>query len=114
MYVPPSGLPRSVHQTGASEDCILGGSGKHNAGLRIQVLQPQKRGAEGPVQGSFILLAVGLNRHAETLAPLLHSVTDAQQVLATLRRQQPACVSVVNVRSLVVETPSEHGLAPSR
>jgi len=94
-----------LSRRGARAGEVLCGCGLNNQGLRLQVLEDQARGHEGPIRGRFVLLELGDNVHAEALAPLLNQETDAQEVLAAIRRERPACVSVVNARSLAVEVP---------
>jgi hypothetical protein len=66
-------------------------------------LQEQARGHDGPIRGRFVILGVGDNKHSPALAALLGRATDAGEVLALIRREHEACVSVVNTNILVVE-----------
>jgi hypothetical protein len=66
-------------------------------------LQEQARGNDGPIRGRFVILGVGDNKHSHALAALLGRATDAGEVLALIRREHEACVSVVNTNILVVE-----------
>ena len=93
----------SVGKQGAPADSILCGVGDHNQGMRLRAMQAQVRGNEGPIQGPFIIVDAGENRHTDTLGELLNKVTDAREVLTLLRRKHPACVSVVNANALVPE-----------
>jgi hypothetical protein len=103
MPVPSSQTPQTVNRSGAGADTVLCGSGRNNQGLRLRALQAQPRGTDGPIQGRFIILDAGDNRHSEALAPLLNRVTHAQEVLDLLRKEHPACVNVVNLNILVAE-----------
>ena len=106
---------RSVGRLGAEPDAVLRGVGEHNRGLLLRSTEAQARGHDGPIQGPFVIVDVGDNRHSDTLSPLLNKVTDAGEVLALLRKKHPACVSVVNANSLTsdrepaptAETPSK-------
>ena len=60
-------------------------------------------GREVAVQGRFVLLDAGDNKHADALQSLLCRGTDAQVVLDALRRQRPGCVRVVNTDILTAE-----------
>jgi len=93
-----------VSQRGAKAGTVLYGCGVSNQGLRVQILQDQEKGHEGPLHGRFTLLDTGDNVHADALQPLLFRETDAAEVLRLIRQERPACVSVVNARSLLVET----------
>jgi hypothetical protein len=95
--------PNVVSRTGAGAGCILVGTAPHNQGFRIKVFDAQCRGDGGPVHGRFQILALGDNRHADSLGGLLGQVTDAGKVLGIIRRTHPACVSVVNANTLAVE-----------
>jgi len=92
-----------VSQHGAQAGSVLCGCGLTNQGLRVRVLQDQARGGEGPLRGRFIILDVGENTHSDALLPLLNEETNAQEVLRLIREEHPACVSVVNARTLLVE-----------
>ncbi|OAI41207.1 hypothetical protein AYO40_03615 [Planctomycetaceae bacterium SCGC AG-212-D15] len=94
----------SVH--GAPAGSILSGAGMNNQGLRLRVLQEQRRGSDGPIQGSFVILEVGDNKHADALLPFLNRTTDAAEVLQALRARYSGCVSVANANILQVEAPS--------
>ena len=99
----PPGPTNTVSRKGAKADSVLCGTGKNNQGLRLRIAEDQPGGSDGPVRGPFVLLDVGTNRHSDALLPLLNQVTDARQVLDLIRRQHPACVSVVNANLLTVE-----------
>jgi hypothetical protein len=83
--------------------CILGGASPQNRGLRLRIVQDQPRGTDGPIAGGFHILDVGDNLHSDALAALLGKVTDADEVVRTIRREHPGCVNVVNANILVVE-----------
>jgi hypothetical protein len=93
-----------VSRRGAQAGAIVRGCGIFNRGLRVQVLQEQPREHEGPLHGRFIILDVGENAHSDALIPLVNEETDAEQVLRVIREEHPACISVVNARSLYVES----------
>jgi hypothetical protein len=98
--------PRSaVSTTGAKLGSILVGAGLSNRGLRLQILQAQTRGARGPIQGGFKILATGDNIHSHSLEPMLGEVTDAGKVLQVIRQRHAQCVNIVNANILVVEEP---------
>ena len=101
--------PNTVSQTGAKTGCILCGAAPNNTGLRLRILHDQPRGQGGPIQGSFQILNVGDNKHAEFLEGLLGRATDAEEVVRLIRRKYPGCVSIVNASILVLE----EGLASS-
>jgi hypothetical protein len=103
MTVRAEGNGLTVKVSGAAAGSVLRGVVPNNQGLRLRLLQDQPRGLDGPLHGRFILLDTGENRHSSTLGPLLHTETDAAEVLAVLRRQSPACVSVVNTNILAAE-----------
>ena len=88
---------------GASTGCILIGTGQHNRGLRVQLLHDQQPGHGGPLEGDFVLLDAGDNKHSAALLPVVGQVTTAAALLALIRRKHPGCVSVVNGHSLAVE-----------
>ena len=94
----------SVSNSGAAAGCVLLGAGMHNRGLRIKVLEEQARGNDGPIQGRFVILDAGDNKHSVALQGLASQVTDAGQVLRALRRLHPGCVSVVNTNILAAES----------
>lgn len=92
--------PHPVKQRGTPAGSILYGIARNNCGLQLQVLQEQKKGCQGPVQGPFIILNAGQNIHTQALLPLVDQVTSAEEVLTTIRRAHTACVSVANVNLL--------------
>ena len=94
--------PPSVTHTGAAPHSILCGTAPHNQGLRVRTMQRQQ-GTEGPIEGPFVLIDAGANRHSSALAHLLGHMTDASEVLRFTRLQSPDCVSVVNANALSVE-----------
>jgi len=104
LFFPPRKSIRSVGRSGADADAVLCGVAEHNQGIRLRVLQAQARGNEGPIQGPFVLLDAGNNRHSAVLEPLLNQATDAAQVVTLLRQKHPNCVNVVNANSLVLES----------
>ncbi len=93
----------TVNRSGAAAGSILCGAGGNNQGLRLRVSQPQMRGNEGPIQGGFVIINVGDNKHSESLRPLLNQMTDAAEVLGLIRERHSGCVSVANAGILVVE-----------
>jgi hypothetical protein len=95
--------PRTVNATGAAAGAVLQGIGAHNKGLRLTVLLSQPRGDDGPIKGMFQLLHPGDNKHSAILEGLLGWQLTAEELLKTLRRQNPQCVNVVNASALVVE-----------
>jgi hypothetical protein len=94
---------RSVNRSGAAAGCVLRGSGGNNRGLRLQVLQEQPRGHDGPLRGPFVILDVGDDMHSQALGELAGRMTDAEEVLRAIRRLHPGCVSVANVGTLALE-----------
>jgi hypothetical protein len=103
MKVPAERSGLTVKVSGAAAGSVLRGVVPNNQGLRLRLLQDQPRGREGPVQGRFVLRDVGENRHADALEPLLHTETDAAELIVMLRRRSPQCVSVVNTNLLAAE-----------
>jgi hypothetical protein len=95
--------PRSVNKSGAIAGAVLCGCGHKNGGLRLRVLQDQRLGDGGPIEGRFVILDVGDNMHAQSLQPLLQRVTNAGEVLGIIRQEHPGCVSVANTNILVLE-----------
>jgi hypothetical protein len=94
---------KAVSHRGAAAGSVLFGAGMNNQGLRLRVSQAQVRGSDGPIQGSFVIMDVGDNKHSESLAPLLNRMTNAAEVLKLIRERHPGCVSVTNANILVVE-----------
>lgn len=103
MMFPLAKPQRSVSQLGAEAGATLRGIGEHNRGLVLRSAQPQSRGHNGAIQGPFVILEVGDNRHSDTLTELLNKETNAQEVLSLIRKKHPACVSVVNANSLTAD-----------
>ena len=99
-------LPTIASQ-GASAGRILCGCGGNNQGLRLRVLQEQKKGNGGPIAGDFVILDVGDNKHSAALEELLDQVTNAQEVLRLIRTQSSSCVSVANGNILALEQAGE-------
>jgi hypothetical protein len=66
-------------------------------------MQDQPRSVGGPITGSFEILDTGSGKHAGALQPLLGRVTNAAEILRSIRRDSPQCVHVVNANTLVVE-----------
>jgi hypothetical protein len=99
--------PGLVSKHGAPANSILRGCGISNQGLRVRILQAQPRDKDGPLLGPFIILDAGKNRHTQALTSLLNRETDGQEVLALIRKDHPACVSVVNANILVLEEKSQ-------
>jgi hypothetical protein len=93
----------SVDSRGAAAGCVLRGASPANNGLRLQIMQPQTRGGLGPIQGRFVILDAGDNKHSDSLSGLLGRETDAEEVLRVIRETSPGCVSVVNVNILALE-----------
>ncbi len=93
----------SVNRSGAAAGSVLLGFCRNNRGLRLQVLHEQPRGHDGPLLGPFVILDAGDNKHSQALRELAGRVTDAEEVLAAIRRLHPGCVSVVNVGILALE-----------
>jgi hypothetical protein len=94
---------RSVNRSGAAAGSVLLGSSRNNRGLRLQVLQEQPPGHDGPLLGPFVILDVGDNLHSQALRVLAGRATDAAEVLGAIRRLHPGCVSVANVGILSLE-----------
>ncbi|OAI40623.1 hypothetical protein AYO40_04675 [Planctomycetaceae bacterium SCGC AG-212-D15] len=91
----------SVH--GAPAGSILCGAGVNNQGLRLRISQEQSRGNSGPIQGLFMIMNTGDNKHSDSLTPLLNRTTDAATVVRVTRERYAGCVSVANANILVVE-----------
>src|SRR5262245_41120932 len=72
---------RTVSKHGAGAGAVLRGCGLSNMGLRLRVEEAQGKGADGPVQGGFVILDAGRNTHTDALLPLLGRPTDARDVL---------------------------------
>ena len=94
---------RTVNKHGAVAGCVFLGVGLNNQGLRLRVLQEQARGNGGPLQGGFVILDVGDNKHSRSLAGLLQRVTDAEEVLGVIRQLYAGCVNVANANILALE-----------
>lgn len=103
MALPRGDATRAVNFCGAQAGSILCGSGMNNQGLRLRICQAQSRGSDGPIQGSFVILDVGDNKHSDSLAPLLNQMTNAAEVIRLIRERHPGCVSVANTNILVAE-----------
>jgi hypothetical protein len=99
-HVQPNKVP-TVSVCGAPAGAVLRGCGASNQGLLIKVSQEQAKGHDGGIKGPFLILDAGDNKHAAVLCGLLQRTTDAQEVLALIRRKYPGCVSVVNANILV-------------
>jgi hypothetical protein len=95
----------TVEQSGAAAGSILVGCGLNNQGLRLRVLHEQARGQGRAVAGDFVLLDVGNNTFSESLKTLLHKETDAEQVMAVLRRRHAGYANIANTNALVLEQP---------
>ena len=104
----------SVNSQGAPAGSILCGCGLNNQGLRLRLLQEQKKGHDGPIQGRFVVLDVGANMHADALRPLMHRETDAEQVVGLIREAHAGCVSPVNANILVPEAAEQPDRLPPR
>jgi hypothetical protein len=94
---------KRVSDSGAQGGCILTGAAPHNVGLRVKVFRDQPKGDGGPIKGQFQILDAGTNKHSDSLQRLLGLMTDADEVIAIIRRAFPGCVSVVNANILTVE-----------
>jgi hypothetical protein len=94
---------RAVCRTEAKTGCILAGAAEKNRGLRLRILQDQPRSSGGPIIGGFHILDVGDNQYSACLEALVGRVTNADQVVRTIRRASPQCVNIVNSNLLVVE-----------
>ena len=81
--------PNAVSQTGAKTGSILCGAARNNTGLRLRILHDQPKSQGGPIQGSFHILNLGDNKHAEFLEELLGRATDAEEVVRLIRREHP-------------------------
>jgi hypothetical protein len=66
-------------------------------------MHEQRPGGGGALQGDFVILDAGDNKHAPALEALLQRVTNAAEVLGVIRQRHPACVHVANANTLVVE-----------
>jgi hypothetical protein len=116
----PGPTPVSASRAGAGR--VLRGASRTNHGLRLVISRAQRRGHDGAITGSFVILETGGNKHEQSLAALLHRPTDAGEVLAAIRRRHVACVHVVNANILVLEPegapagpgPSREGRIPNR
>jgi hypothetical protein len=98
-----SAHPHTVKDEGAPAGAVLCGSGMSNGGMRLRIAEEQAKGRDGPIRGAFVILSAGNNRHARALATLLGRTTNAEEVLAVIRREHTACVSVANTNVLTVE-----------
>jgi hypothetical protein len=58
---------------------------------------------EVSIQGPFVILDVGNNRHSQVLTSLQGRATDAQEVLQVTRQRSGSCISVVNANALILE-----------
>ncbi len=96
-------LRTTVAHTGARAGSTLLGTGRANRGIRVQVLEDQPPGTDGPVIGAFVVLDPGQNRHSEALRPLTGTTTDAATVLTAQRRLSRLCVNAVNTNILAVD-----------
>ncbi len=67
-------------------------------------MNPNLATGGGPIRGAFDLLDAGDNMHAKALAPLVGQRTDAEHLLAVIRRAHPMCVNVMNATILMIET----------
>ena len=103
---------QTVESRGAVAGCVVRGIGMNNQGIRIKVLCEQLRGRPGPLQGTFVILDVGDNKHSDDLRPLLGRETNAEEVLRVNRRNFPSCLNVANANILVSEEgPAGRGLS---
>jgi hypothetical protein len=97
---------QTVIKCGADAGAILSGCNLNNKGLRLRVSEAQPRGIFGPIAGPFVILDAGDNKHSAALLPLVGMETDAAEVTAAIRRDQPGCVSVANSNVLSPEPPA--------
>jgi hypothetical protein len=95
--------PPSVNASGADAGRILRGTSLNNHGLRLLISQAQRRGKDGAITGSFVILDAGDNKHTQSLTALLDRPTNAEEVLAVIRSHHPGCVHVANTSILAVE-----------
>jgi hypothetical protein len=102
---------QSVEVRGANAGSVVCGAAAHNHGVRIRVLCEQAKGHAGGLQGAFVILDAGDNRHTHGLLPLLGRETDAAEVLRANRRDSPSCLSIANANILVPEEHSRKELA---
>jgi hypothetical protein len=93
----------TVDKVGAKAGCILCGSGMNNKGLRLRISQDQLRGHDGSITGTFEILDVGENKHAQSLQGLVGKMTSSEETLDLIRRDHPGCVHVANTNILVLE-----------
>ena len=103
MFIVKGRQPVTVSRQGALADSVLCGCGGNNQGLRLRISLDQAKGDSGPIQGDFVILDVGDNKHSLTLEPLLHRVTNAQEVLGLIRSHYSSCVNVANANVLAKE-----------
>ncbi|HEY7156436.1 MAG TPA: hypothetical protein VH575_20885 [Gemmataceae bacterium] len=94
---------RSVEVRGAAAGSVVRGAGAINLGVRIRVLCEQPKGHGGALQGAFVILDAGDNKHSHALHALLGRETDASEVLRVIRSDSPSSVSVANANILVPE-----------
>jgi hypothetical protein len=109
MNLIESTRPTTVSASGADAGRTLRGASRNNRGLRVVISQAQQRGKDGAITGSFVILEPGDNKHAQSLAALVHRPTDAGEVLAVIRRRHAGCVHVVNTNNLALEPESTLG-----
>jgi hypothetical protein len=93
----------TVHATGAAAGSVLKGISPHNKDLRLRVYRDQPKNESGPIQGVFQLLHAGDNRYSAILDGFLGRDLTAAELLLTIRRDYPQCVSVVNASALAAE-----------
>jgi hypothetical protein len=108
----PPKKQQTVDVSGAAAGSVLLGTGLNNQGLRLRVLRDQAPGDGGAIRGDFVILSTGVNLHAESLDPLLHRTTNAEEVVRVIRRRHPGCVNAVNANILALEPRDPEG-APS-
>src|SRR5205823_6272521 len=97
----------TVQRSGAVAGSILHGVAPNNIGLRLKVCEDQPKGSDGGLKGKFTILEVGDHSNSGLLEAFLGQVTDADEVLRTIRRGRPGCISVVNTNVLALQATPE-------
>jgi hypothetical protein len=70
----------TVNASEADAGGVRRGASQNNHGLRLLVSQAQRRRKDRAIMGSFVILDADDNKHAQSLAALLHRSTDAAGV----------------------------------
>jgi hypothetical protein len=94
---------KTVVQTGAPLNAVLRGTNFYNRGMRLVVHQPQTRGENGSVRGTFAILDAGDNEHSGALRDFLGAEMNAEKLLYIVRLMHPQCVNPVNTNALTIE-----------